>query len=74
MAKSRESSTQRISNRCQHRWLLKTPNGPKVEGRCRVCGAQRVFETVPEDMRSFRPMVSQYSSAEQAEYASLNAA
>lgn len=35
---------------CNHRWLLGTPNGPKVLGRCRACGTQRDFPTTAEDL------------------------
>lgn len=34
---------------CRHHWLIETPNGPTCRGRCRACGAEREFPTVPED-------------------------
>ncbi len=49
--------TVRIRETCRHRWLLETPNGPKVKGRCRSCGMERSFQTVPEEVRIFRPLV-----------------
>jgi len=35
---------------CQHRWLIDTPNGPRVRGRCRRCGSERTYETTPEPL------------------------
>ena len=28
---------------CVHRWLIESPNGPVVHGRCRLCSAERDF-------------------------------
>lgn len=52
----RRSSRARVLTRepargsCSHRWLLETPNGPRVQGRCRVCGAERDFPTTAGDL------------------------
>lgn len=37
-------------SRCRHRWILETPNGPKVQGWCRLCRMHRVFPTVADDL------------------------
>jgi hypothetical protein len=60
MAGKRVDEKQRTSARgaCQHRWVLETPSGPKVRGRCRTCGSERSFQTVPEEMKVFRPLMS----------------
>lgn len=34
---------------CPHRWRIATPNGPTVQGVCRLCGAERTFPTVTDD-------------------------
>ena len=39
---------------CVHRWLLDSPNGPTVMGRCR-CGAERWFPVVFVGDRERRP-------------------
>ncbi len=58
--RSRTTSTRNSARRsCQHRWILETPNGPKVKGRCRSCGRERTFQTVPEEVRIFRPLMNQ---------------
>ena len=35
---------------CTHRWLLETPNGPRVRGRCKLCGTEREFPTTADDV------------------------
>ena len=47
-----ESKRRQTSPTCQHRWLLDTPGGPEVQGRCRTCGRLRSFPTVAEEVRA----------------------
>lgn len=48
----------RATSACRHCWVLETPNGPKVRGTCRICRAERVFKTVPDEVATFRPHTS----------------
>lgn len=38
------------SRLCRHHWMLETPSGPTVLGKCRNCGTRRVFPTVTDDI------------------------
>lgn len=31
-----------------HHWLLESPSGPRVMGRCKTCGAEKDFQTWDE--------------------------
>jgi hypothetical protein len=35
---------------CKHHWLIASPSGPTSEGRCKLCGIQRSFYNVFEDV------------------------
>lgn len=45
--------------RCRHRWIVQTPNGPNVQGRCKLCGRERTFPTAPERVNPSAPMRGQ---------------
>lgn len=42
-------SLQLPSDQCRHHWVIETPNGPTVNGVCRLCGVEREFRTSSDD-------------------------
>ena len=34
---------------CRHHWVIDTPSGPKSQGRCKLCGAEREFQNYSGD-------------------------
>lgn len=47
---------------CVHWWIIETPNGPTSKGRCKLCGAEKVFRNhfepnINQIMRGERQMV-----------------
>lgn len=35
------------TRRCTHHWIIAGPEGPESTGRCRRCGAERIFQNTP---------------------------
>jgi hypothetical protein len=46
---------------CTHRWVVESPNGAEVSGRCRHCGATKSFPTVGSRL-SWKETLGQFAS------------
>jgi hypothetical protein len=40
---------ERVTAVCRHHWVIDAPTGPKSQGRCRLCGAEREFQNYAGD-------------------------
>ena len=41
-------------DKCHHYWIIEVANGPKSRGRCKYCGATRVFLNAFPDFNPLR--------------------
>ena len=39
---------------CAHHWILPTPEGPTIDGECRLCGARKTFRSYADELADFR--------------------
>lgn len=50
---------------CAHRWLLGAPSQGKVQGRCKLCGAERTFSPSFKGWnRNAKPVAKEYAEQE----------
>ncbi len=47
---------------CKHHWVIKTPNGARALGRCKLCGLQRRFSTAPDRLSWGETRLGQFSA------------
>ena len=38
------------NNLCKHHWLIEPANGPFSRGRCKLCGAEKLFDNILADL------------------------
>ena len=48
--KAASIDTTAVRDDCSHHWVIATPNGAVSDGRCKICGRERVFRNSQEDL------------------------
>jgi len=72
VARQRVATPAKTKN-CTHRWLVETPHGARVSGRCRSCGMTRRFPSGPTVL-SWKETFGEFAGRNEPAQSNLGAA
>jgi len=50
------------NNLCKHHWVIEPPNGPFSRGKCKQCGAEKVFDNILADLLAQKDLAEPFDS------------